>query len=156
MLIYVYLYILIYHTLHSPLSYAKIVTGYAFYTLCKFLLGTCYSLSTVLRYSGKSDPTMFQCIFFSITVNQTCCSYLCLSGDSAPGCCLSATYLCPSILQQALTVTNTCPLAYQKNKHIFNYTSDAWEHAHCETNNTAVHGITSHGFPSHSHPTVLG
>ena len=103
MLIYVSLYILIYHTLHSPLSYAKIVTGYAFYTLCKFLLGACYSLSTVLRYSGKSDPTMFQCIFFSITVNQTSCSYLCLSGDSAPGCCLSATYLCPSILQQALT-----------------------------------------------------
>lgn len=50
----------------------------------------------------------------------------------------------------------TCDPQHIKRINIFNYTSDAWEHAHCETNNTAVHGITSHGFPSHSHPTVYG
>lgn len=95
-------------------------------------------------------------VFFSVLQLIRPAALISLSGDSAPGCCLSATYLCPSILQQALTVTNTCPSACQKNKHIFNYTSDAWEHAHCETHSTEVYGITSHVFPSHSDPTVLG
>lgn len=144
------MYTYIYHTLHFPAFFCKDSDWICCFTpYARFLLGACSNLSTVLRYSGKVIPPCSS-VFFSVLQLIRPAALISLSGDSAPGCCLSATYLCPSILQQALTVTNTCPSACQKNKHIFNYTSDAWEHAHCSPHNTDV----GYSLCPHSDPTA--